>query len=152
MNNYVRGTIITVIFPFMLSTSLSAEVRDDYELTVAVAVKANQAWQLYRDEEFAGAFNNGHYTDPDPRTRVNDFWSDGLVAKLDRDDNGHHETIFAIVENELVYVGSIGAKGTFVDAARVYHRYLGLPAASFFRDIYRKKPVNTGVAANVLRI
>ena len=130
-----RRTIAAVFYLFMLPAPLSADVGDDYELTVAVAVNANQGWQLYRAQEFAGAFGSGHYTDPDPQTRVKDFWSDGRTAKLDRDDNGHHETVFTIKDNELLYVGSIGAKGTLVDAARDYRRFLALPAAAVLREI-----------------
>ncbi|HJQ80024.1 MAG TPA: hypothetical protein VJ828_08720 [Lacipirellulaceae bacterium] len=112
----------------------AADIRDDYELTVAAAVKATRGWELYENEKFGAAFKGGHYTDPDPKTKVNDFWSDGLIAKLDRDNNGHFETIFIVVDDELVYAGSIGRTGRFVHTAKVYKNYVGEPAASFIGD------------------
>jgi hypothetical protein len=127
--------MVTISFLLLLSTSATAEIRDDYELTVATAVKATRGWQLHEDQKFAGAFKNGHYTDPDPATKVKDFWSDGLVAKLDRDNNGHFETIFLVVDEQLVYSGSIGRTGSFIHAAREYKKYLGQPVAFLVRDI-----------------
>jgi hypothetical protein len=121
-----------------MSASLSAAVGNDYELTVASAAKAIDGWQLYEGEKFAGSFNNGHYTDPDQNTKVKDFWSDGFVAKLDRDNNGHFETIFVVAEKQLVYAGSIGRNGTFIDAAKAYENYIGQAAASFMRDFRRR--------------
>jgi hypothetical protein len=121
-----------------MSASLWADIRDDYELTVASAAKAMNGWQLYEDEKFAGSFHNGHYTDPDPNTKVKDFWSDGLIAKLDRDNNGHFETFFVVAEKQLVYTGSIGRHGTFIDAAKAYENYIGQPAAAFTRDTRRR--------------
>ncbi|HEY3394802.1 MAG TPA: hypothetical protein VGK58_19000 [Lacipirellulaceae bacterium] len=134
MKNRLHQLFTTLSLSLLLCASASANIRDDYELTVATAVKATRGWGLYENEEFAGAFKSGHYTDPDPTTKVNDFWSDGLIAKLDRDNNGHFETIFIVVDDELVYAGSIGRTGRFVHTARVYKNYVGQPAASFIRD------------------
>jgi len=126
-------------FALTLSTSLVAEMRDDYDLTVAVVVKALDGWQLYEDKKFAGSFNNGYYTDPDPDTQGYEFWSDGLIAKLDRDSNGHHETFFVVVEDQLVYVGSIGGKGTFVHVANEFKECLGRPIGPSILDIRKKR-------------
>jgi hypothetical protein len=138
MSNYFLRCIVALYLPFVLSTSATAQMRDDYELTVAKVVKAIHGWQLYGDKRFAGSFSNGHYTDPDPATKVKDFWSDGRIAKLDHDDNGHFETIFIVVDEQLVYVGSIGRKGTFIDVARDYKKYIGQPADSLIREIDTK--------------
>ena len=129
----------------LLAGSASAEVRDDYELTVACVTNAGEGWQLYGDREFAGTFANGHYTDPDPHTAVKDFWSDGRLAKLDRDGNGHFETVFKVAGKELVYAGSIGRKGTIVDAAEDYKNYLGQPVKLLLRNIAGN---GTGLQAN----
>jgi hypothetical protein len=136
MTNYLLRSIATLSLLLVMSTSLSADI--DYELTVASAAKAINGWQLYEDKKFAGSFDNGRYTDPDPNTKVKDFWSDGLIAKLDRDNNGHFETIFVVADKELVYAGSIGRNGTFVDAAKAYENYIGQRAASFTRDFRRR--------------
>jgi hypothetical protein len=138
MRNYLLGNIVPLSLSLLLSSWASADIRNDYELTVATSIKAVEGWQLYADNKFAGAFNNGHYTDPDSTTKVKDFWSDGLVAKLDRDNNGHFETIFLVVDKQLVYVGSIGRAGNFIHAARDYKKHLGQPAASFIHDIQRR--------------
>jgi hypothetical protein len=138
MNNNLLRSIATLSLPLVMSTSLWADIRDDYELTVASAAKAIKGWQLYEVEKFAGSFSNGHYTDPDPNTKVKDFWSDGLIAKLDRDNNGHFETIFVVAEKQLVYAGSIGPNGNFIDAAHEYENYIGQRAAALTRDIRRR--------------
>lgn len=129
MSRYAFQSIAALSLSLIASASATADIRHDYELTVASVVKALQGWQLYENEKFPGSFNNGRYTDPDPKTKVNDFWSDGLIAKLDRDNNGHFETIFVVVEKQLVYVGSIGGAGGFIHVARDYKKYLGQPAA-----------------------
>jgi hypothetical protein len=119
----------------LLSDPVAADIRDDYELTVAVAVAATEGWQLYQYGKFAGTFEDGRYTDPAPRTKVKDFWSNGRLAKFDRDGNGHFESVFVVVDKQLTYVGSIGSKGDIVHAARDYKRYAGRPVARLLRDI-----------------
>ena len=122
----------------IVCNSAWADVRNDYELTVASVVKALQGWQLYEDEKFAGSFRNGRYTDPDPNTKVKDFWSDGRIAKLDRDSNGHFETVFVVVDNQLVYAGSIGRAGNFIHVAGDYKKYRGRPATFLIHGIHRE--------------
>ena len=119
----------------LLSDPVAADIRDDYQLTVAVAVAATEGWQLYQDGKFAGTFNDGRYTDPAPQTRVKDFWSNGRLAKLDRDGNGHFESVFVVVDNKLTYVGSIGSKGDIVHAAKDYKRHVGRPVTRLLRDL-----------------
>jgi hypothetical protein len=138
MTDVLLRLIATLSLPLLLSASAAADMRDDYELTVATAVKATAGWRLYEDEKFAGYFADGHYTEPDIQTKVKDFWSDGRIAKLDRDNNGHFETIFVVVDNDLVYAGSIGSRGTFIDAAKTYENYIGRTAAEFTRDFRRR--------------
>ena len=103
----------------------------DYELTVSVAKQALHGWQLFLTKNYAGDFNQGHYTDTQAATQLKDFWSDGRYAMVDRDRNGHHETIFWIQDQELVYVGSLGMDGKFVNTARSSRSYLGESLASF---------------------
>jgi hypothetical protein len=129
--------IITFSLPLLLSTSASADIRDDYELTVATAVNAMKGWQLYEDKKFAGSFDKGHYTDADAKTKVKYFWSDGRIAKLDRDDNGHFETIFVVMDSQIVYAGSIGRAGNFIHVAGDYKKHLGQPIPSFIHAIQR---------------
>lgn len=116
-------------FPlFLLSfyaAPAAAEIAEYYELDMPTALATDEAWQLYREGVFANAWNNGHYTDTDPDQRGYDFWSDGVYAKFDRDKNGHHETIFLIVDGQLEYVGSIGRPqgGVFVHTAKAHSKW-----------------------------
>jgi hypothetical protein len=128
-------SVFALCLSCLLSDPVAADIRDDYELTVAAAVAATEGWQLYLDGKFAGTFEDGRYTDPAPRTRVKDFWSNGRLAKLDREGNGHFETVFIVVDRQLTYVGSIGSKGHVVHAAKDYKRYVGRPVAHLLRDI-----------------
>ena len=139
MNPYLIRSVALLSLLLPVRTGVSAGLRDDYELTVATVVKAMQGWHLYGAKEFAGRFKDGHYTDPDPKTKVYDFWSDGLIAKLDRDNNGHFETLFMVDHNQLVYVGSTGRRGTLIHVARDQQNYLGQPASSFIREIHKKR-------------
>jgi hypothetical protein len=137
MATHFARLIATLALPLILCSLTFADIRDDYELTVSAAVKATKGWQLYEDEKFAGSFDKGHYTDVDRKTKVKDFWSDGRIAKLDRDDNGHFETIFVVVDNELVYAGSIGRMGNFIHVAGEYAKHLGQPDTSLRNEIER---------------
>ncbi|MCB1225507.1 MAG: hypothetical protein KDK99_06830 [Verrucomicrobiales bacterium] len=105
------------------STAIAGEIQDDYTLTLPVKKLAEDGLRLYQAGTFSGSYGGGHYTDPDPETRVSDFWSDGNVCKLDRDNNGHHETIFLLKKGKLEYVGSIGRSGNWVDTAIKYNKY-----------------------------
>lgn len=121
--------LITVVVP--TSFVQAAKVRNDYELTVAVVVKALDGWRLYRDQKFDGSYNGGHYTNPDPKTQVKDFWSDGRFANLDRDDDGFFETRFIIKGRQLEYVGSLGSSSRFIDVANEFKEFMNCTAASF---------------------
>lgn len=131
MIKYILIIVFISLFPLMIN----AQIIDRYELTVKVAIEATKGWNLYQKRFFVGKFNGGNYTNPDDSTQVHDFWSNGDYAKYDRDNNGHHETIFIIRENKLVYVGSIGSKGTFVDASNNYRILLNKPLANFLKSI-----------------
>lgn len=121
MIKYLLSIIVYIsIFPL----TIYGKINDNYELTVKVSIEATKGWNLYQKGVFIGKFNGGNYTNPDESTQVHDFWSDGYYAKYDRDNNGHHETIFIIREKELIYVGSIGSKGTFVDVSNNYRTLL----------------------------
>ncbi len=126
-------TLASVLCPILAQ----AQTSDDYELTVAVVKKALKGWQLYQDKQFAASFQDGRYTDPDPKSQSHDFWTNGRFARLDRDGNGHHETIFAVTDGELVYVGSIGRQGRFVDVSRTYQVYEGQPFTRFVSTMNR---------------
>lgn len=88
--------VITLTLVVLVSSSCTKQspVRDDYKLTKTVLSLAKQGWELYQQGQFIASHNDGHYTDPNPETRVRDFWSNGRYATLDRDNNGHFETIF----------------------------------------------------------
>ena len=126
-----RFTWMLMLACFLCPSRTHAETSSEYELTVAVVKKALKGWELYESKDFAASFQDGYYTDPDPKTRSREFWANDRYARLDRDGNGHHETIFEISDGELVYVGSIGPRGRFVDVARKYQAYAGKPLATY---------------------
>jgi hypothetical protein len=103
----------------------AADVRDDYELTMEVAEVAIDGERMFVSKDFAGNFADGYYTDPRPLTRAKSFWSNGVWAKIDRDDNGHYETLFVMRDGRLVYFGALGAKGHVVNTAGEFADYLG---------------------------
>lgn len=114
-----------------ISASCFAEVARDYALSPEVSNLAEEGFGLYKAGKLDGGFNGGHYTNTDPKTPGKDFWSNGKYAIVDRDKNGHFETIFAIHDGKLNYVGSIGPKGTFVDVSPLYSQFAGKSINSF---------------------
>ncbi len=96
----------------------------DYELTVKVANGAQNGWNLYKQGMFVSEYDGGKYTNPDTRKKGYEFWSNGIYAKYDRDSNGHHETLFSIEKEDLVYVGTINFKATFIDVSNKYKNLL----------------------------
>ena len=117
---------IALALALILKSSESANANDppDNELTVAAVAVAIDGWRMYKAKEFAGGFMGGHYTDPRPDREGKEFWSDGNVAKVDRGSDGHFETVFLIVGEEIVYVGTIGTRGRFIDVARKFESFL----------------------------
>lgn len=100
-------------------------VSDDYKYTQDVKTLAEKGYTLFKEGKFMTSHNSGHHTDTDPQTLGFDFWSNGKMVKVDRDHNGHFETIFMIKGDALVYVGSIGGKGVYVDVGEGFEPYLG---------------------------
>jgi hypothetical protein len=118
-------TIVLLAATFPAICHAQEAARDDAELTVAAAKTALQGWELFQAGKFAAAAHGGHYTDPDPKTRVHDFWSNSRWAMLDRSSDGHHETIFLVENKALVYVGCLGARGTLVNPATRFKLHVG---------------------------
>ena len=123
----------------LFGDGLGLDSIDVLELTVAVVETALKGWELHQEKQFAATFDGGHYTDPHPDHRVREFWSDGHYAKVDRDHNGHFETIFVIDGDKLVYVGSIGPRGTFMDVASPYNGLKGQSIRAFLHRIKQNR-------------
>lgn len=122
MNKYIPILILALCS--CGPTETNREVRNDYKLTSSVLKSAEEGWRLYSDKEYSNSYAGGYYTDASPDTKGYDFWSNGVVAKYDREGNGHHETIF-VVNNGLKYVGSIGKLGVFIDTSKEFSDFLG---------------------------
>lgn len=131
-------SVICIAVLLSSASAAQADVRNDYELTVSVVKTALAGWQLYNKEQVAGQFQDGYYTDPNPQTKGKDFWSNGRYATLDREGTGHFETVFAVRGKELVYVGSLGAQGSFVDTAKEYRQFQGTPVAAFVKTLDKR--------------
>ncbi|WP_442482062.1 hypothetical protein [Aeoliella sp. SH292] len=121
----IRWIALVTLSTIVPCIARAADVRDDYELTMAVAEVALDGERMFVGKDFAGKFADGFYTDPRPMTRAKSFWSNGVWAKVDRDDNGHYETLFVMRDGRLVYFGSIGPKGQIVNTAFEFADYLG---------------------------
>lgn len=112
-----------------------AQEASDPELTVAAAKTALRGWEFYQAGRFAAAAQGGHYTDPHPKTQVHDFWSNNRWAMLDRDGDGHHETIFLIENKELVYVGCLDMHGKLVNPASRFQPQAGKTRDEVIRSL-----------------
>lgn len=117
-----------ILLSALLSTQVFAsKTLPYYELTVRAALDAQYGWTLYRQGRFAGSFpRGGNYTDPMPEQQGYEFWSNGTCATLDGDSNGHQELQFKVSGDQLIYVGAVGGKGTFVHTANEYKHLQGM--------------------------
>ena len=111
--------------------------REQPELTVAAAKTALQGWEFYQAGKFAAAAHGGHYTDPELDTQVRDFWSNGRWAMLDRNGDGHHETIFLVEKKELVYVGCLDQRGKLINPATRFKVHTGTTRDEVIRILLR---------------
>jgi hypothetical protein len=84
-----------------------------------------KGYELYKKNEIMSSYNGGHYTDPNPEKRGYEFWSNGKIAKFDRDSNGHYETILKINNKNLIYIGTLGSAGEWIDVNVNYKHLMG---------------------------
>jgi len=75
--------------------------------TSTARTKAAAGWRLWQAKDYAGRTHDGYYTDPDSTTKVKDFWSDGVFARVDDTNDGMFETIFVIDDQKLRYIGTL---------------------------------------------
>ena len=133
----MRSKLLLPLLSISFSGAFASDIRDDYNLTPAVMKLAEDGFKLYLAGSFFGEYNGGHYTDPRPEERVQEFWSEGVWCKIDRDNNGHNETIFLIKKDRLNYAGSIGSTGTFVHTAKKYDKFKKTGLGYFLREVKR---------------
>ena len=62
---------------------------------------AEMGWALYQAGEFSGEHNGGKYTDPDPKDRGYECWSDGALIKVGT--IGWHRWVFVIHKDKPVF-------------------------------------------------
>ena len=131
MPRSLPALLLTVLCPVICP----AQEANNHELTVAAVKTALQGWDLFQAGKFANAAQGGHYTDPDPKTQVHDFWSNNRWAMLDRNSDGHHETIFLIENKELIYVGCLDTRGTLVNPAGRFKVHAGKTRDEVIRSL-----------------
>jgi hypothetical protein len=95
----------------------------------------SKGFELFKSGTFVGKYADGCYTDPNEKTKVYDFWSNGKWAKYDREGDGHHETMFQIKGNQIDYVGTIGGDAKFITVDKSYKEFLGLSYWEWLKTI-----------------
>lgn len=133
----VKVIILVSVLSMLMSKALANET---IPLSANETKMVDKGYQLFLSETYSGKFKDGYYTDSNQETKVFDFWSNGKWMNYDRDNNGHHETIFEIGDSKLIYVGSIGLKGTFIDVGTGYKRFLNMPVTAWHK--YQKQLSN----------
>jgi hypothetical protein len=131
MLRFLPALLLLILCPAVCS----AQEASAPELTVAAAKTALQGWELFQAGKFAAAAQGGHYTDPDAKTQVRDFWSNSRWAMLDRNSDGHHETIFLIENKQLVYVGCLDTRGKLVNPASRFKPHVGKTRDEVIRSL-----------------
>lgn len=106
----ISKIITGLLFLGLVQTIYAAPIQDNYELTDDVVNGALAGWELYKQGKAVCRYNGGAYADQNLEFGGNQFWSNGGYAKYDCDQNGHLETVFLVVGNDLEYFGSIGTK------------------------------------------
>jgi len=138
--DYLMGVSIGVLIDLCVFSFGSENLKNRFKIESASELPSH-VWQLaqnglnlYKAGEIKRSSRSGHYTDPDLDTKVFDFWTNGVLARLDSDDNGSHETIFVIYDNQLKYVGKIGSMGVFEAATPEYKLFLGKTLQDLYLD------------------
>ncbi len=98
--------------------------REKSDISPRAMQLAHDGWAIYNSMDPNDSRRTG-YIDADPETRGKEFRHDGKYVVVDSDGNGHHETIFIIVNGELEYVGALGGNGAFAEVASGYECLLG---------------------------
>lgn len=83
------------------------------------------AWNMYLAHIFQGSDEDGYYTDSNLMTPVKDFWSNGIYAEFDSDEDGNHEMIFKVKDKNLVYIGILGRYNIFTVTSDNYRKLTG---------------------------
>ncbi len=86
---------------------------------------AQQGLELYYNGEGVSPEDFGQWVSPKDGAGKNSVWTDGIVLRLDREDDGLFETIFTIDDDQqLEYVGTINTSARYVDTNPRYRSYL----------------------------
>lgn len=126
---------VTLFLTFFLTLFTQASwAESNYNLSPDDIKMIQRGYRLFQLGEYSGQYADGKYTDPNPVTRVYEFWTNGSFAKYDRDHNGHHETILEIVNQRIFYIGTLGGNGNFVHVGNKHLYYLHRSINDYIRS------------------
>jgi hypothetical protein len=124
MRNSLLSLFIIVLIALFIDTASADHTHDFNSNERNMIIKG---FELYKSGTFAGKYADGYYTNPNLKTQVLDFWSNGKWAKYDREGDGHHETMLQINGNQIEYVGTIGGDARFTTVSKSHQEYLYRP-------------------------
>ncbi len=130
----IKAVTLLIIF-FLTVFAQASWAGPNYNLSPDDIKMIQRGYRLYQMGQSSGQYGNGKYTDPNPSTKVYDFWTNGIFAKYDRDDDGHHETILEIANHQIIYVGTLGLDGKFVHVGTKHQKYLNRSITDYVRSV-----------------
>ena len=126
INGNLEETITFDVVESKYNTVLDAI--KDYRNSIAYSDRAyrlaTDGYELYKNGEIKNVNGNSVYVDPDEESQVYDVRITGPWMEVDRNDDGFHETIFRIIDEDVRYFGSLGSEGRLVDVGGEYEEYL----------------------------
>lgn len=101
-------------------------VKDEKLMPTDLDIKRyTAAWNMFLAKIYQESYEDGYYTDSNLMTPVKDFWSNGIYAEFDSDEDGNHEMIFKVQDNNLIYIGILGRYNIFTVTSDNYRKLTG---------------------------
>lgn len=120
--NSPNGLFLKLYFSKSNPQDMKFSSRLSFIFDEKTSMAAEIGWDLYKRNKYLNSPHGGHYTFSYVDKKGFGFWSDGKTAKVDRNNDGHYETIFKVRYVSLVYVGTFEIKDSFVEAAEKFHK------------------------------
>jgi len=122
--NSPNGLFLKLYFTKTNPLDSKIQNRLSYTFDDRVAMASDIGWALYKKNKRLHSPHGGAYVFSYVDKKGFGFWSDGKIAKVDRNNDGHYETLFRIRNDSLIYAGSFEMKDNFVEVADKFHKLI----------------------------
>ena len=78
-------------------------------------------YSLYQRKKTCGQADGGFFTDPDPKTRSKDCWTNGKIIKVDINGDGNFEITFPIENGRVVFPDEVPKVPVIIGQPKILH-------------------------------